>query len=528
MVSTRKEQSFLPTPVGHFPPFIVAMQDAGFYPHPVNEVLVLQTHISYVVLAGDYAYKLKKAVNLGILDYGSLEKRHHCCREELRLNGRFAPQIYLDIQAIVATSSGFRLASEDTAGAIEYCIRMRRFDQQCLFSRMLERGELSQTLVERLAIKLVRFHADAVVQKTSLRRLRGVIESTLSLASPYLSQLEGEAAFGEINRFCTGFLSEQTEVLAKRRREDHIRECHGDLHLNNIVLFDGAPVIFDGIEFNEDLRCTDVMAEIAFPVMDLEARGRPDLANILLNTYLEESGDWEGVAVLPLYLVYRATVRGWVHAKLADEPGLSDCEREDALSRARQYFRLAGRYTRPTDLQAWTMHGLSGAGKSTVARAVCRAHGAIHLRSDAVRKHLAGVALHIHQTVPENAGIYAPSMTRTTYTRLLELAEVCLRAGFSVVLDARYPLHRQRSQVMVLGRRLGVPVTILACLCPWPLLKRRLAARIGDISDAGPTLLEQQVQELEPPLGDELGATQFIDTTEAPEQLPTKTSHSLL
>ncbi|UFP94251.1 AAA family ATPase [Gloeobacter morelensis] len=514
MLSTQYQATRHPSESASLPAFLAAMARPEFYPHPVETVTIVQTHISYVVLAGVYAYKFKKSVHLGFIDYATLEQRRRYCYEELRLNRRFAPGLYLDVVAIVAVEGGgYRLAEAEAVGALEYCVRMRRFEEEQLWSRLVPRDALNPGAIEQLAGRLAHFHAGAAIRKPPLAWIREAIEGTFSQALPYAARLGLELPFAEIRRFNEAFLATQAPLLAERRERGRVRECHGDLHLGNIVQMNGEPLMFDGIEFSDRLRTTDVMAEVAFLVMDLEAHGRFDHANRLLNSYLAASGDWEGVAVLPLYLCYRACVRGWVHARRSDQPDLDPAEQQEALAVARGYFELAWRYTRPAPPRLWMMHGLSGSGKSTVARDLSLVQGAIHLPSDAVRKHLAGLAPAEHAPAPAGGGLYSRQMSERTYTRLVQLAEICLKAGFAVVLDARYPRRQQRRQVRALADRLGAPLTLLVCLCPWPLLKQRLEGRTADLSDATPALLDWQLAETEPPAGDELGYTRYLDTT---------------
>jgi uncharacterized protein len=489
--------------------FIEAMNHEDFYPHPASNIQYLQTHISHVFLAGDYAYKIKKELDLGFLNYSTLSKRKYYCEQEFQLNHRLAPQLYLDVKAIINTPQGFQLDESTVENAVEYCVQMRRFDQELLFSHLLEQGELTLAHVEQLGKLIADFHRDIQPSSRSLDQIRNTVNDTYYASQKYLGSLLDPVLFERVRTFSEHVFTTQAEYFLERLVHKCIKQCHGDMHLNNIVLFDQKITIFDCIEFNENLSCIDVMAEIAFPVMDLEANGRSDLANRLLNTYLEQSGDWEGVAWLPLYLCYRAFVRGWVHAQSSENAALTTQEQKQAEDRAQNYFQWAQRYASLQPGQLYMTHGPSGSGKTTRARQICLEKQAIHLRSDAVRKHLAGIPVEQHQPAASGEGIYSREMSDRTYTKMLSLAEVCLRAGFSVVLDACYPHYNQRQQVIALSSRLGVPVSIIECEASREVLEQRLRARTGDISDASVELLESQLQGFEPLREDEQKYAQY-------------------
>lgn len=505
----------------NLPPFLQAMLVADFYPHPVGEIHLLQTHASFVVLTGTYAYKFKKPVDFGFLNYATLERRHHFCTEELRLNRRLAPALYLEVQAVVQGKQGFELAAENTEGAIEYCVRMREFGQEQLLSHLFAEGEVTLALMERLGRRIAEFHREAPTTPAfgSPELVRAPVDANYDTTGVYVGTLQQEHQYTQTRAFTDQFFSTHAALFEQRREQGRIRECHGDLHLGNIALIDGEVTIFDCIEFNESFRCTDVMAEIAFLLMDLEARARPDLANCALNTYLEATGDWEGVTLLPLYLSYRAYVRAKVGALTADDPGVTPEARETAMALARGYFHQAWQYTQAGQTRLFILHGVSGSGKSTVAREVSLHTRAIHLRSDAVRKHLAGVPLGSNQSAPPGSGIYSDGMTRQTYDRMLKLAGVALAAGFSVVLDARYPRRAQRQAALALADALGVPATILECVAPREVLEKRLRERSQDISDADADLLDHQMAETEPLTDEERERARRIDSQTGLETL---------
>ena len=321
--------------------------EPGFYPHPVRGLRLVETHISWVFLTGDYAYKVKKPLDLGFLDFSTLEKRAHCCREELRLNRRLAPSLYLDVVALTGTPEAPVLGGPGEP--VEYAVKMRQFDEAGLLDRLIAGGELPPERIDRIARIAADFHARAERAPaesdfgTPERAHHPVAENfvqTLALVSgpDVVVRLEGlQAASEEAYR-------RLAPRMAARRRDGFVRECHGDMHLGNMALVDGDVAIFDGIEFNANLRWIDVMSEVAFLCMDLEQRGRPDYAWRFLNAYLERTGDYAGLSLLHYYQAYRAMVRAKVTAIRLAQPGLSAGDRAAAEASFLGYLSLAEGY----------------------------------------------------------------------------------------------------------------------------------------------------------------------------------------
>ncbi|MBD2579169.1 AAA family ATPase [Oscillatoria sp. FACHB-1406] len=471
---------------------IQQMQQPEFYPHPVKEPIeLLQTHASYVFLTGDYTYKIKKSVNFGFFDYSTLEKRQHFCQEELRMNRDLAPEIYLEVLPI--TCDGERYTLQGKGAIIEYAIKMRQFPQTMLWSHLFEQGELTIEWMEELGRTVAAFHQSAKTNDYirsfgEVEKIKAAFDENYQQSEPYIGRVQTQQQFEETKQFSDRFFECERDLLKQRQARGKIREVHGDLHLKNICLWEGKVRLFDRIEFNEEFRFVDTMYDVAFAVMDLEARGRVDLGNAFLNTYLERTGDWEGLQVLPLYLSRQAYVRAKVNSFLLDDAAVPPEEKEKAKEAAENYYRLAWNYTKTHRGRVAMMSGLSGSGKSTVARQLGREWGAIHLRSDAVRKHLAGLDL---QERGDDT-IYTPEMNQKTYGRLLELAEMLVQRGFSAILDAKYDRVALRKPVVELCESLQVPLQILYCNAPLDVLRDRVAARSGDISDATPELLARQ------------------------------------
>lgn len=492
------------------PPVIAAMLAPGFFPHPADDIHLLQTHASFVVLAGDYVYKIKKPVDFGFLNYTTLDLRKHFIGEELRISRRFAPEVYLGVFGIRTTPAGYALGERiDAPDVIEVCLQMKRFDQAGLLNRRLEAGDVGLDEIEALAVHVAAIHRDAPMhpEVDGQARVRKVVEGNYEAARAFLDDLFPRAAFESVRGATDRFFAERGRIFDDRAKAGWFRECHGDMHAGNVATIHGALAPFDAIEFSDTYRIIDVLADVAFLAMDLEAFGRVDLANRFLNVYLEQMGAWDGAEVLAVYLGYRAFVRAKINALTSADPNVQGADRERCRTWASRYFALAARYAdrlaRGEGRSLTIMHGHSGSGKSTVARKLAAESGALHIRSDAVRKHLAGRPLVGRDETNKSGDVYSADMTARTYERMLELAETGLRAGFPVILDARYPLRRQRDAARALAGRLGVPFHIAVCESSREELTQRLQARTGDISDAGAELIDRQLAEVEPVGADE-------------------------
>lgn len=484
-------------------PLIEHMLEPGFYPHPVTEpIQLIQTHISYVLLTGDYAYKLKKPVNFGFLDFTHLEQRHHFCLEELRLNQRGAPQLYLEVLPICQQGDTWRLGGSEPA--VEYTVKMRQFPTTALLSNLFERGELTPQLLQTLALVVAQYHAgaetnDYIQSFGQVDRIRQAFDENYAQTEQYIGAPQTQEQFDRTRDYSDRFFSERAGLLQQRRQSGWIRACHGDLHLGNICYWQQQMMLFDCIEFNEPFRFVDVMYDLGFMVMDLTARDRPDLANIFLNTYVEQTGDWEGLQVLPLYVSRQAYVRAKVTSFLLNDPGIAESAKEAASQTAARYYRLAYQSTQSQSGQILLMSGLSGSGKTTVARLLAQQIGAVHIRSDAVRKHLAGIELNQRgdDDGSYGGGIYTPEMTQKTYDRLLELALLLAGQGFSIILDAKYDRQADRQAVITQAKLQNLRVKIVQCTAPMELLRDRLNTRKGDIADATAAILADQLKSYE-------------------------------
>ena len=479
------------------PSLIKLMMQPEFYPHPVKEpIQLIQTHISYVLLTGDYVYKVKKLVNLDFLDFSTLSARNHFCQEELRLNRLLAPEIYLEVLPITQQGESFILGGEGEPQ--EYTLKMRQFSQDALLSKMLKQGKLTPELMEQLGRIVAQVHLQAKTNDYirsfgAIAKIKDAIKQNYQQSQKYIGSLQTQQQYEETKQFSDNFFSLQEALLNQRQENNWIRECHGDLHLDNICMWHDKIQLFDRIEFNEPFRFVDVMYDVAFLVMDLEAAGQKELANVFLNTYIEQTGDWEGLRILPLYLSRQAYVRAKINSWLWDNPTLTEENKRQAATKASNYYHLAWEYTCPQPGKLIMMSGLSGSGKTTVAKQLARSLGAIHIRSDAVRKHLSGTPL----SQSGDPSIYTPAMTQKTYGRLLELGTKLASQGFIVILDAKYDRHSLRSAVITQAQNNQIPIEIVFCTAPETVLRDRILARTGDISDATVDLLESQKKAFE-------------------------------
>lgn len=497
------------------------LRSPGCFPHPVGKVELLETHISWVLLAGDYAYKVKKPVSLGFVDFSTLESRRRYCEEELRLNRRTAPDLYLDV--VPVTGSEEAPAIGGPGPAIDHAVKMRRFPQEALLDRVARAGELTSAHVQALARSVAAFHAQAA--RADPPSIHGSPQAVLADALGNFAALEAIDGLAgtrpsreDLRRWTEGECARLEAELARRHREGCVRECHGDLHLGNVALLDGRPVAFDAIEFNEAFRWIDVMNEVAFPVMDLFHHGLPRLAHRFLDAYLDATGDYAGLEVLRFYLVYRAMVRAKVSCIRAHQAGAGGDERERSAHAYRGHLALAGRLSRRAAPALVAMHGIAGSGKSTVAAQLVEALGAVRVRSDVERKRLAGLPADARTGSQPGAGLYTADSDRLTYGRLAELATTCLAAGYAVIVDATFLSRSWREAFRDLARDRGARFVLIGCTAPMEVLRARvvLRSREGrDPSEAGLAVLARQAAGVEPLGDDELPDAVLVDTSEA-------------
>ena len=481
-----------------------ALGDPSCYDHPVDRVELIETHISRILLAGAYAYKIKKPVNLGFLDFGSLDKRRFYCAEEMRLNARLAPQLYLAVVGITGTPE--RPAVNGAGQAIEYAVKMARFPQPALLDRLLAAGRLGAEIVDAVAAEVARFHAAVAVAPvpdglgTAQAVHQPVRENFAHIAERAAGRPE-TALLEPLREWSESQFSRLSAVYDARRAEGFVRECHGDLHLGNMALIDGKVTLFDCIEFNPALRWIDIMSDTAFAAMELEDRGRPNLARRFLDVYLEHCGDFAGLRVLRYYQVYRAMVRAKVACIRAAQAASGGAAAGCAWREAGAYLSIAERLARGCRPWLAVTCGLSGSGKSTAARLLMERTGAIRLRSDVERKRLFGLAAQERSRSGLDQSLYAPDAHVRTYRRLDALAREVLQCGYPAIVDAAFLKRSQREAFHALAREAGVPFAIVELRADAASLRERILRRERtgvDASEATLRVLEGQLKSAEP------------------------------
>lgn len=507
----------------HWPPLVRALTEPARYPHPVDEVTGVETHISYVLLTGDFAYKLKKPLDLGFLDFSTLAQRRQACEEEVRINRRTAPELYLGVWPVTGSPEDPVLNGEGEP--FDYLVRMVQFDPDRAGDRCLERGELGPEHLETLGDRVAALHQEAETppEETDYGTLGAIRQEQEANLDQLLELIEvlgiEEGRVQALADWIRASLADLGSIIEGRRAQGLVREGHGDLHLGNLVLRDGALVPFDAIEFDPALRFSDVMADVAFAWMDLKARGRRDLGVAFLNRYLERTGDYPGLPLLPLYTVYRALVRAKVSALQVEEETSAGGEARDLAGRAAAYFELAEATASGRSALLIIARGVTGVGKSTVSRPVLAEVGGVRIRSDVERKRLAGLEPEESGRAEVGAGIYEEDLSERTYRRLLELARPALRAGYPVLLDATFLEADRRQSARDLAAELGVPFAILALEAPEATIRQwiRKRAKGGtDASDADESVLDDQLATEEPLTEGEEACAVRIDTSRAP------------
>jgi len=462
---------------------------------------LIETHISSVLITGDYVYKLKKPLDLGFLDFSTLSKRKFYCEEEIRLNKRLSPQIYLDVMAVTGTLSSPELNGD--GDVLEYLVRMRPFSQQCQLDRMLERGALSKEQVTAFAGYIATFHQSAarVEDSSDFGSARAVFDPVRQNFIQIKQRLSDEEALPRleaVSQWSHDAFERLKPVFNHRRHQGYVRECHGDLHLRNLAWFEGKPMAFDCIEFNPNLYCIDVINDIAFLIMDLWQQQRQDLAMVFLNRYLEVSGDFPGLSVLRFYLVYRAMVRAKIDIIQATQEGVKDEKATLLKASFNRYLQLALDLMSAEKPGLFIMFGPSGSGKSTLAQQLSRLVNAVIIRSDVERKRLFSASIEDKQVNDYGAGIYSAQATAQTYARLVELSGQVLESGFAVIVDATFQDYQQRRLFQAVTENKACDFVILDLQVSEQELIRRVRNRKEDVSDADISVLKQQLADWQP------------------------------
>jgi aminoglycoside phosphotransferase family enzyme/predicted kinase len=486
----------------NLPDLITALSDPSAYPYPVKTVEVRQTHISAVFIAGPCVYKVKKPVNPGFLDFSTLQKREHFCHEEVRLNRRLAPHVYLGVVPIVETAQGVRL--EAPGESIEWAVKMIRLPDDATLQERLRRGEVTPELVADLARRLASFHrladtSDRIADCGRFESVSRILLDVYTRAAPGVGTTVSESVFSRVKELTEQSLARLRSLIERRAAEGRTRDCHGDLHLDHVYYFPGQEppadlVIIDCIEFNEGFRFIDPVSDMAFAAMDFAFHGRRDLARAFADAYFLAAGDPacrpsvldEGRSLLPLYTAHRATVRGTVEGLLLTEKEVPEAERAAARGRARAHWLLAlAELEEPGHRPCLLLvAGLPGAGKSSLSRVLAERASFCVIRSDVVRKELAGLSDPTQSPPPAGEGLYTAAWNERTYAECLRRAEQLLFEGKRVLVDATFREEKNRRAFLDAAVHCGVPFGMLVCQAEPETVRRRLAARHGDVSDA--------------------------------------------
>lgn len=485
------------------------LRDPRLYDHPVARIEVVETHLSWLLLTGSYAYKLKKPIALAFVDFSTLERRRRACEDELELNRRMAPTLYLSVVPIGGSPDAPRLECEP---AIEYAVKMHQFPADARLDLRIAARAPEERQFTAFAARMAAFHAALPPESAATA---GDVFDPASRFRANLGELANELPRTERNRllpFEQWF--ESREAWLERTFHDRlaggfVREGHGDLHLENLVVLDGEIVAFDALEFSRALRCNDVIDEVAFPVMDLLAHGRGDLGFVFLSRYLQITGDYGALPALPFYLVYRALVRAKVRA----------IRRKQTHSERRgteiDYIATASDLTAPRSPRLLITRGLSGSGKTRLAERLIGKLRALSVRSDLERKRLFGLEERAESGADIGAGIYAPTATDRTYDILASCAEDGLQSGFDMIVDATFLARARRDRFRDLADLRGARLCILECTAPADTLRERVVERQkagADASEATLDVLERQLETAEPLEADELRTSVRIDT----------------
>ncbi len=504
---------------------IASMLKPEVYDHPVTNIELIETHISWVILTGDYVYKIKKPVDFGFLNFSTLEKRHDFCEQELRLNRRLAPAIYLDVVAITGPQSRPRISAQSKPSkgeVIEYAVKMVQFPQSAQMDNMLAAGEIKTEDMDAIAVMVADFHqtvevADESVDYGNNNAVYQPVEENFAQITEHLDTGPYKETLDVLMQWSRTEFEKLKAVFRQRKTDGFVRECHGDMHLRNLVWLASGPSAFDCIEFNPRLRWIDVMSEVAFLVMDLQDRQQYQFASRFLNSYLEATGDYAGLSVLSYYLCYRALVRAKVSALYLEQKNIPEEKRQKTLEEFGLYLELAKTYTQQPMPKLIIMRGLSASGKSTVSQQLLERLRAIRIRSDVERKRLFAIdsnnSVAGENTADKiNRGIYSKQASLQTYAKLADLASTIIKAGFSVIVDAAFLDYEQRKPFQILAGSLTVPYIIVEVTAAADVLRQRIIKRKHDVSDADLGVLEHQLVNWQPLHKDEMNKAICVDT----------------
>ena len=475
---------------------IKALSKAKAYQHEVSAINIIETHISWVILTGTYAYKIKKPVNFGFLDFSTLEQRRYFCYEELRLNKRLAADLYVAVVPITGTRDDAKM--EGTGEILDYAVKMCQFPAGLTLSELAASKQLSPAEIDQLSEILAKFHQNIAVANLAMPYgcsddINHWFKENFAPINALLSDPKLQQQLQALEIWGQQEWQTKADMMAQRKQQGYIRECHGDLHLSNMTLINGQVTLFDCLEFNPLLRWIDVINEVAFVLMDLLHVHEKLLAFRLLNRYLQMTGDYQGVSLLRYYLVYRALVSAKV-ALLRQAQQNTDNKPLPPCLKYQAFMNLAERFTKQAPVKLIISHGYSGSGKSTLMAELAETLGAIHLRADIERKRLQDYLPEQNSASALNQGLYTPVANQKTYDYLAKCTKDILKAGFSVIVDATFLELKQRQHFKKLASECDCEFIIIDVQASYETLCARIKLRQGDASEATLEVLDYQRQ----------------------------------
>ncbi len=455
-----------------------------------SDIQLIQTHISFVVLTKSFAYKIKKSVDFGFLDFSTLEKRKHFCHEELRLNSRLCPELYKDVIKFTETSDGKHIEINGEGSVVDYAVKMKLFPQENIMTHLLQKQKITSDHIDELVDELVTFYekssaTEEIASFGSIDAVKQNIDENFEQTRDKIDITISKDEFTHIKQANELFFKNKNDLLKHRKKNGYIKSCHGDLHSGNIVLFNDSLCVFDCIEFNKRFRYIDVASDIGFFAMDLDIQNQPYLSSYLIQQYLKKSNDDTLLDVLNLYKSYRAYVRGKVLGFQLDDPHVDKKKKQALLDQIKPYFSLSAYYASLMNIQVkqkqpivFMMSGLTGTGKSTIAEKISVDYRAQIINTDVVRKEDIGVDKFERHLDNPNTGMYSPKRVHQTYEKVMDHAETLLRQGKNVVLDATFQKQQHRNMAKALAAKFNAPLIPIYCTCPEEIAKQWLEDRM--------------------------------------------------
>ncbi|MDX1796162.1 MAG: AAA family ATPase [Hydrogenovibrio sp.] len=482
---------------------------SDLYPHPVEVITTIETHISIVFLTGRFAYKLKKPVDFGFLDFSTLSQRKKFCELEVQLNRRTAPDIYLDVCPIYQQNGqlSFSAVSQNDQ-PVDYLVKMNQFDPNLVLGRYLKDSELTPLQIEKLAHSIACFHnqAESAHDEIAFGHPDDVIHPMLDNFPSLLQTFDHPEIRYRLRQLAewTHYTQKQLyQTLLTRKQEGNIKSCHGDMHLDNITLLNGEPTLFDGIEFNDQFRWIDVMNDLAFLLIDLDHRQQPKMKRLIRSLYLSETGDYAGLQVLKFYQTYRAMVRSKITALRYHQLDPNSYEALDCWETSLQYLKQAEQYAYELPMpKIILMQGIAGSGKSHYARQLLTFVDGIIISSDIERKRLYGIDPLHRVSDNEKSALYSDEMNQKTYETLYELTELIVKQGYSVIVDATFLKFQHREVFMELGEKLNAPCKLVSIEPDIDIIRKNIESRVeanSNPSDADTSIMVRQADVIEPP-----------------------------